>query len=69
MRLYTGDRVKVLASPYGELLGVKAGDTAHVDRAVPGGSTRLVSLRFPGGLRVRAWMVEDNAGNATVKKI
>ena len=66
MRLYKGDRVKVVKNPYGAMFGMNMlGMTAVVSKAIKGGSTRLVSLRFDKGLK--CWLMVDGKGCETLK--
>ena len=70
MTLHKGDRVKVVKNPYGAMFGTRmVGLTAVVSKAVPGGSTRAVSLKFDKGLRVQFWLMLDDKNRNTLELV
>ena len=69
MKLYKGDRVRVIADPYSGMGVAQVGDEAVVTKVPSGGQSRLVSLRFANGTRVKCWMVHlPNGGQPTLER-
>lgn len=68
MKLYKGDRVRVIADPYSGMGVAQVGDEAVVTKVPSGGQSRLVSLRFANGTRVKCWMVHLHGGQPTLER-
>lgn len=69
MKLFKGDRVRVVKNPYGEMCSNMVGLEGVVTKAPADDSTLLVSLRFDTGLRVKCWLVIDSDDNQTLEAV
>ena len=70
MRLFKGDTVEVVHSPYGAMLAAIApGTRGVVTKHARGGSTAIVSIRFQGGIFVKCWLMKDSEGRRTLKAL
>jgi hypothetical protein len=60
------DKVEVVSDPYNQMLGDKiVGEKA----TVTSDGEQVLGLKFDNGMRVACWLVEDNLGCPTIKKV
>ena len=69
MNLFKGDQVEVVHNPYGAMLPLPPGIRGVVTKNAKGGSTAIVSIRFRRGTFVKCWLMKDNKGRDTLKRV